>query len=79
MQKLTFKRVLRFDPTARKLRLFRVMWNVGIVGDGKGYSRKVAVALRPALAGFKRSYDEWRVTLLGVEVHSATSWGGRYV
>lgn len=76
---MVFKPVLRWDPRWPKLRLFRVMWNVGKVGDGKGYSRKVAVALRPVLFRWHRDYDGTRVALLGLEVHSQTSWGGRFV
>lgn len=76
---MTLKPVFRWDPRRPKLRLFRVMWNVGTVGDGEGYSRKVAVALRPRLYRLDRSWDGWRLVLLGVEIHSETSWGGRFV
>lgn len=76
---MVFKPVLRWDPRWPKLRLFRVMWNVGTVGDGKGYSHKVALALRPVLFRWHRAHDSTRVALLGIEVHSQTSSGGRYV
>lgn len=76
---MVFKPVLRWDPRWPKLRLFRVMWNVGTAGDGVGYSRKVAVALRPRFFRLDRDYDGWRLVVLGVEVHSQTSWGGRFV
>ena len=76
---MTIKWVMRFDATQRKLRLFRVIRNVGNVGDGKGFSQKHAVALRPRLFGFWRSSEDWRAVFLGVEIHSVKSFGGRFV
>jgi hypothetical protein len=76
---MILKPVFRYDPTWPKLRLFRIMWNVGTVGDGKGYSRKLAFSARPKLLAWQRSLDEWRVAVLGLEVHSVTAWGGRFV
>jgi hypothetical protein len=55
------KRVMRFDPTQNKLRLFRLMWNTGNVGDGKGYSTKIAIVLVPKLYGFEHEYSGWRL------------------
>jgi hypothetical protein len=83
---MTFKRVLRFDPSWPKLRLFRVMWDGGrrTFMEGTPHatevvaSNKLAVALRPVLFRFKRDMDSWRVALLMVEVHRARSWGGRF-
>lgn len=72
------KPVLRFDPSWPKLRLARVMWKRGEVGDGNGYSSKLSFALRPSLFRFYSSWDGWRIVLLGVEVHMQRSWGGIY-
>jgi hypothetical protein len=71
--------VFRYDPTWPKVRLFRIVWNVGVVGDGEGYSRKLAFALRPRLFEWRRGCDEWRLVVLGIEVHARTAWGGRFV
>lgn len=75
---MTFKRVMRYDPSWPKLRLARIMWDRGVVGDGKGHSAKLALALRPKLFQFERSFDGWRVVLFGIEVHKQLSWGGRF-
>jgi len=63
----------------KKLRLFRFMWERGVVGDGDGYSAKLAVALRPKLFRFEREWDGWRINLIGIEVSKRVSWGGRFV
>lgn len=52
------KRVMRYDPTQHKFRLFRLLWTRGIVGDGEGYSAKLAVSLRPKLYQFSRDFNE---------------------
>ena len=39
---MKFKSVLRYDPTLRAIRLGRLMWTRGTVGDGKGYSVKLS-------------------------------------
>lgn len=76
---MTAHPVFRYDPSWPKLRLFRFVWDVGTVGDGTGYSRKVAFALRPRLFSWERSVHEWRLVLLGVEIHSRKSYGGHFV
>lgn len=76
---MTIKRVMRFDPTQKKLRLFRLIWNTGNVGDGIGYSAKLSVSLVPKLYGFKSAWDGWRLTVLGMSVHKRVSFGGRFV
>lgn len=70
------KPVFRYDPTQRKFRLFRLLWTRGVVGDGKGYSAKLAVSLRPKLFQFQRDFNEWRVTILGIDIHNKLSYGG---
>lgn len=72
MRNLRFKRVMRFDEIQRHFRLFRVMWEVGTVGDGKGYSAKLAVGLMPKLF----HWDDGRLTIIGVRVHYCRSKGG---
>ena len=72
MKNLRFKRVMRFDEIQHHFRLFRVMWEVGTVGDGKGYSAKLAVGMMPKL--FHR--EGGRLTILGLRVHYCRSFGG---
>jgi hypothetical protein len=73
---MRFKWVGRYDPTMRMVRLCRLMWERGRVGDGAGYSAKLSLALRPSLLGFSRARDEWFVTFAGVRVHLQRSFGG---
>lgn len=75
---MRIKPVMRLDTSWPKFRLARLMWERGTVGDGIGYSAKLAVALRPRLFQVKRSYDGWRVVVLGLELHMARSWGGTF-
>lgn len=76
---MTFKKVMRYSKPECKLRLFRVMWERGVVGDGKGYSSKVAISLVPKMFGWQSEFNSWRLTLLGVSAHWARSYGGSYV
>lgn len=74
---MRIKRVMRFDEIQRHFRLFRLMWERGTVGDGSGYSVKLSVAVEPRLARFGRdATHDWLVTLFGVRVHYARSYGG---
>lgn len=67
------------DPEQHKVRLVRVIWDVGTVGDGRGYSRKMTFALRRKLFAWNTfAREDWRIVILGFEVHSMTSWGGHY-
>lgn len=72
MANLRFKRVMRLDAVQWHFRLFRLMWERGTVGDGSGYSAKLAVGLMPKV--FHR--DGGRVTILGLRVHYCRSYGG---
>jgi hypothetical protein len=76
---MIFKWVGRYDPRNRLLRLCRLVWDRGIVGDGKGYSVKLSLGLRPALLHWRREWDGWLATLFGVRVHFCRSYGGRFV
>lgn len=73
MKNLRFKRVMRFDEIQGHLRLFRIMWERGEVGQaGGGYSAKLAVGLMPKVF----HWDDGRLTVLGVRVHYCRSYGG---
>jgi hypothetical protein len=70
-----------FTWDGKKARLFRVIWNRGRVGDGKGYSAFLSLGLTPRLAAFSRiaSFHELRITLLGLSLHYRRSYGGYFV
>lgn len=74
---MTFKSVFTWDRQRLKVRLFRLLWIVGTVGDGSdGYSNKLSVAICPAILGFERGYNEWRLSVLGLQIHRVRSYGG---
>lgn len=76
---IRIKSVLRFDEIQRHLRLFRLMWESGSPGDGKGYSNKLAVALWPKLFTVQRETPgDILIGLLGLRVHYSRSYGGRF-
>lgn len=75
---MRLKRVCRWDSTARLFRVCRLTWDRGVVGDGKGTSNKLSLGLRPRLLGWRREWDGWILTVLGVRIHRKTSWGGRF-
>jgi len=77
MKNLRIRWIFRHDETQRHLRLFRVLWERGHVGDGKGYSAKLAVGLTPRLIGFHRdTRTDFIVSVLGLRVHYSRSYGG---
>lgn len=76
---MRFKSIMRFEPFQRKFRLFRVMWERGMVGDGVGYSAKVVLSLVPAIASYSINSSELRVTLFGLSLHYRRSYGGIFV
>ena len=77
---LRTKRVMRWDRDFRCFRLCRVMWQRGTVGDGRGYSVILSLALRPKFVGW-RLWDgrECEATILGLRVHYQRSYGGIHV
>lgn len=66
----------RWDSDCKLLRLGRIVWHRGKVGDGKGYSAKLSLALSPRLFKVRREYESLSVTLLGVRLHYQRSFGG---
>lgn len=61
------------------LRIVRLMWTRGTVGDGKGYSSKFTIGLCPRLLWYRRECDGWLLWLLGVRLHYRWSYGGIFV
>ena len=79
MKNFRFKRVMRLDTIQRHFRLFRAMWERGTVGDGDGYSAKLAVGVLPRLFAFQRlAPHDVMVVLAGLRVHYSRSYGGRF-
>jgi hypothetical protein len=75
---MRFKRVCRWSRGERLFRVARWTWERGRVGDGRGYGAKFSLAFRPALFQFRRELDGWLFTVLGVRLHYARSYGGRF-
>lgn len=80
MENLRCKWVFRIDTIQRHFRLWRIMYERGQVGDGKGYSVKVTIALARAWWARERlaTYDRM-VIVLGLRLHYSRSYGGRFV
>ena len=76
---MRLKPVMTWSKEEGKARLFRVMWERGTVGDGNGYSAKLAVSLVLKLTEWNRNADGWRITLAGLTLHYRRSYGGRFV
>lgn len=76
---MTWKRVMRWDRDARLFRVCRVMWDGIDTISGRAFSRKISIALTPRLVSWHRELGSVRVTVFGVRVHFAKSFGGRFV
>lgn len=79
MKNLRLKTVFRLDTSQRRYRLFRVMWEVGTVGDGHGYSNMVSVAVQPKFFLWERDFGSWLIVVLGVRIHRKRNFGGIFV
>lgn len=74
---MKLKTVFTWDPKHIKVRLFRLLWQHGVVGDGSGgYSAKLSINIVPVLLGFEREYFGWRLTILGLQFHHLKAYGG---
>lgn len=79
MTNLRFKSVLRYDEIQGHFRLFRVMWETGVVGTGAGHSNMISVAVQPTLFRWERlSAFSWLLVFCGVRIHRKRSFGGRF-
>ena len=70
------RRIFRYDPMARLFRLGRCVWQRGTVGDGRGYSVKLTLALNPRLWKYQREMTGFVLTLFGFRLHYQRSYGG---
>ena len=74
---MRIKFVMRYDSDNHVLRLFRLLWTRGVVGDGEGYSAKLAFALAPVFFRWgKRDSSAWFFYLFGLRVSYLRSYGG---
>ena len=70
----------RYDRTNRLLRVGRLLWERGAVGDGAGYSAKLSIGLSWwPLFLLRPEREGWLVRILGVRLHHKRSYGGRFV
>ena len=76
MHSLSARWVGRLDPNFRLFRVARIVWQRGCVGDGHGYSVKLTFGLRPKLFQWNRGWHDWALTIVGIRVHYARSYGG---
>jgi hypothetical protein len=76
MTDLRIKTVLRYDEIQGHFRLFCVMWETGIVGDGNGHSNMVSVAVQPKLFAWQRGFASWMLVICGIRIHRKRSYGG---
>lgn len=77
MKNLRLKHVFRYDEIQGHFRLFRVMWEVGKVGQpGGGHSNMISVALQPRIFMWDTEDHHWLLVFLGVRIHRKRSYGG---
>lgn len=76
---MKIKLVLRYDPTQRKLRLLRFLWQRGVVGVAGGYSAKLSISFVVRAFGWTREYFGWRLTVMWFQFHKLKSYGGTIV
>lgn len=69
----------RYDSGARMLRLGRLAWERGTVGDGNGYSAKLSFGLRIAMLQWRfDGHRGWMINVAGLRIHYQRSYGGIY-
>lgn len=73
---MKYKNVMTWDSGQKKFRVFRFLWQRGIVGDGFGYSAKLSFSIVAKLFSFTRGMFGWRLTVLGLQIHHLKAFGG---
>lgn len=62
------------------MRLWRILWERGEPGDGKGYSAKFTIGLAPHWwASETLGRHDRMFTVFGIRLHYSRSYGGRFV
>ncbi len=73
---MRFKSVMRWDRTAKILRLFRVFRNPSGPFDGTNYAWKFSVGLTPRIFRMKRELDGAIIVIGGCRLHYQRAYGG---
>lgn len=73
MSDVKFKRLLRYDPTARLFRVARFLWGrrhdpKGAIAD-PGHCNRLSLGVWPKLLRATRECDGWDITVLGLRLH----------
>lgn len=77
--KMKFKKIMTISKRERKVRLFRLIWERGIMGQG-GYSAFLSFGLMPKIWQWNRnSPSEALFVIFGIVFHYRRSYGGRFV
>jgi hypothetical protein len=72
---LRVRRVLRYDPHQRLVRVARAVWQRGTVGDGRGYSAALSLSLCRVPFDWHREWNAWFLVVAGVRLHYRRDWG----
>lgn len=79
MKNLRWKWVGRLDGIQGHLRLFRVMWETGEPGDGRGgHSNMLSVGLQCRLFCHERQNAQRLIVFAGLRIHRKRSFGGTF-
>jgi len=80
LHNLRARTIFRLDTIQRHYRLWRIVYERGNPGQGKGYSVKVAIGLARAWWRTERQADhDIMVTIAGLRLHYSRSYGGYFV
>lgn len=75
---MKIKTILRKDRNGI-VRLFRFIWTRGVVGDGRGYSAHLSIALYPRVFQWLNDGLHRReLTILGLRVSWNRAYGGHF-
>ena len=67
----------RYSQSEKKLRVLRVLYANGLNSLVKGwFSAALSVSFVEKLFGWERGFAEWRVTILGIQLHWQRHFGG---
>ena len=72
---MNIKFVFKRSRETKLFRLFRITGCVGTVGNN-GYSWQFSIGLCPKLFKFKKSIDDYNLTIFGIRFHFMKSYGG---
>lgn len=88
ISKCVFKKVLRYSPQEKKLRLFRVLWTNPIIIRESLDTRfryntesncKLSFSIVPQLLSYRKTFDGYRFSVLFIHVHYRVSHSVHFV